>query len=141
MENLDTLLLDSIKRYENILALFATFSTETESNNPATLHTRGTTLLQLQEEAALADADLAIALQEMSSTLSSNQLAAHPLLNKRKDIMQQVLDNNRSLLTTINSIKSLLAHEIKELQSGRTALTGYRQTTSSSNGGILNDSL
>lgn len=140
MENIDTLLLASIRRYENILALFATFSTETD-NNPATLHMRGTTLLQLQEEAALADADLAIILLEMSSTLPSAQLAAHPLLNKRKDIMQQVLDNNRSLLATINNIKSLLAHEIKELQSGRTALSGYRQTTSSSNGGILNDSL
>ncbi|MBU1986353.1 MAG: hypothetical protein KJ846_03900 [Proteobacteria bacterium] len=52
--------------------------------------------------------------------------------------MRQILTHNRSLLSVINNIKSLLAHDIKAIQGGRTALNGYRQTTSSQNGGILN---
>jgi hypothetical protein len=139
MDNLDFLLLNSIRRYEDILALFVNFTADTWCNDPETLHNKGIIILQEQDKTALADADLIAILHEMSSTVPE-QLVDHPLLNKRKDIMQQVLDHNRLLLTTINNIKSLLTHEIRELQSGHTAMTGYHQILSSFNGGIINDS-
>jgi hypothetical protein len=136
MSDLDTLLQGSVKRYENILTLFAAINSERGDNNPATLHVRGMEILQLQEQAALADHILITTIQEMNPAWSD-----HPLLSKRQDIMHQILVHTRSLLSATNNIKSLLAHEIKEIQGGRAALNGYqRQATPSQNGGILNDS-
>lgn len=136
ISDLDALLLGSVRRYEDILTLFAAINGDVGGNNPVTLDSSGTELLQLQEQAALADCNLVATLQEIQVDVS-----AHPLLGKRQDIMQQILKHNLSLLSTVNNIKSLLAHEIKETQGGRAALNGYRQTTSSQNGGILKGSL
>ena len=135
-EEVDALILSSIRRYEDILTLFTTINSETGDNNPATLHARGMEILQLQEQAALADHPLITMLQETNPAWLD-----HPLLSKRQDIMHQILNHTRSLLSTTNNIKSLLAHEIKGIQSGRAALNGYqRQATPFQNGGILNDS-
>jgi hypothetical protein len=136
MGKLDALLLSSVRRYEDILTLFAAINSDIGGKNPATLELRGTELLQLQEQAALADRDLIATLQEKNIDES-----AHPLLNKRQDIMQQILHHNRSLLTTVSNIKSLLAHEIKEMQGGRAALHGYCQSTPARNGDIFKGSL
>ncbi|MDO9042920.1 MAG: hypothetical protein Q7U64_11355 [Desulfocapsaceae bacterium] len=136
-EEIDTLLQRSIKRYENILTLFTAINSETGDNNPATLHARGMEILQLQEQAALADHTLIMTMQETNPAWLNH----FSLLSKRQDIMHQILIHTHSLLSTTNNIKSLLAHEIKEIQGGRAALNGYqRQATPSQNGGILNDS-
>ena len=132
----DNLLQTSVKRYEDILTLFAAINSDVSGKNPPTLEQKGTELLQLQEQAALADHDLIATLQEMHTDGSD-----HPLLNKRQDLMQQILLHNRSLLTTVSNIKSLLAHEIKEMQGGRAALHGYCQSTPGRNGDIFKGSL
>ena len=135
-EAIDTLLQCSITRYENILTLLAAINNETGNNNPATLHARGMEILQFQEQAALADHDLMTTIQEMNPACLN-----HHLLSRRQDIMRQILTHTRSLLSTTTNIKSLLAHEIKEIQGGRAALNGYqRQATSFQNGGVINDS-
>lgn len=134
---LDTLLHCSVKRYEDILALFSAINNEGGGNNAATLDRRGTEVLQLQEQAALADQDLVAAIMQDMPLPGP----AHLLLDKRRDIIQQILRHNRLLLTTISNIKSLLAHEIKEAQGGRAALNGYRQINPSQNGGLLKGSL
>ena len=132
---LDALLLCSVRSYEDILTLFAAINSELGDNSPATLESRGEELLHLQEKAALADHALVATMQAMHPAGSD-----HPLMARRQDIMLQILSHNRSLISTINTIKSLLAHEIKEMQGGRVALNGYRQTaTPSQSGGILND--
>ncbi len=136
MEEVDALILSSIRRYEDILTLFIAINSEVGDNNPATLHAGGMDILQLQEQAALADHTLITMMQEMNPIFLD-----HPLLSKRQDIMHQILTQNRSLLSATNNIKSLLAHEIREIQGGRAALNGYqRQINPSQNGGILNDS-
>lgn len=135
---LDTLLLCSIGRYEEILTLFETLNSDAGDKSPATLDSRGSEVLQLQAQATLADQELITILSELDPAESA-QLAAHSLMAQRHEIMQRILVQNRSLLSGIKNIQSLLAHEIKEIQGGRTALNGYRQTTSSQNGGILND--
>ncbi|MFH2123526.1 MAG: hypothetical protein ABIJ50_08620 [Pseudomonadota bacterium] len=137
LEKLDILLLDSILRYEDILALLVAGTNDQGGNDPATLEIRGTAILQLQEQAALADHDLIATLTGMEAPLPAH-LSSHPLMIRRRNLMQQVLTHSRSLLSALTNIKSLLAHEIKEMQGGRVALNGYRQTTSSQNGGILN---
>jgi hypothetical protein len=136
-DELDTLLQCSITRYENILTLFTAINSEVGDKNPATLHARGTEILLLQEQAALADHTLITTIQETNPAWHDH----FSLLAKRQDIMRQILIHTHSLLSTTSNIKSLLAHEIKEIQGGRAALNGYqRQTTPSQNGGILNDS-
>jgi hypothetical protein len=136
-EEIDTLLQCSIKRYEDILTLFTEINSETGDKNPATLHARGMEILLLQEQAALADHTLITTMQETNPARHDH----FSLLAKRQDIMRQILNHTHSLLSTANNIKSLLAHEIKEIQGGRVALSGYQQqATSSQNGGIVNDS-
>ena len=130
------LLQSSIIRYEEILALFIAINSESGNKNAETLDIWGTELLQLQEQAELADQLLMTALEENSPPAS-----ALPLLEKRLEILRQVFAHNRALFSTATNIKSLLTHEIKEMQGGRAALNGYRQTTTSQNGGILNNSL
>ena len=135
-EEINTLLQRSIKRYEDILSLFTAINSDAGDNNPATFQARGMEILQLQEHAALADNTLIATIQAMNPDWLDR-----PLLSKRQDIMRQIFTHTHSLLSASNNIKSLLAHEIKELQGGRAALTGYqRQTHISQNGGILNDS-
>lgn len=135
MEELNALLLASIQRQKDIITLFEAINGERGDKDPATLEGRGKEILLVQEQAALADLDLIALIKEMGPALS-----VHPLMEQRRDLMHQILAHNRSLLATINTIKSLLAHEIKEMQGGRVALNGYRQTSPYQNGGIVNDS-
>jgi hypothetical protein len=132
----NSLLQSSVKRYEDILSLFTAISSETGDSNLETLHAGGMELVQLQEQAALADQLLISMMQEMAPDRLN-----HSLLAKRQDVIHKILTHNRSLLSTAKNIKSLLAHDLKEIQGGRTALSGYqRQTNPVLNGGILNDS-
>jgi hypothetical protein len=135
-EVIAALLQSSITHYEEMLSLFIAINSESGNKNAETLDIWGTELLQLQEQAELADQLLMTALEEISPPASTL-----PLLEKRLEIMRQVLTHNRALLSTATNIQSLLTHEIKEMQGGRAALNGYRQTTTSQNGGILNNSL
>lgn len=135
-KEVDTLLQCSIKRYEYILTLFAAINSNSGDNNLATLDIKGTEILQLQEQAALADHTLITKMKEMHPAWLD-----HSLLSKRQDIMHQILTHTHSLLSAANNIRSLLAHELKEIQDGQAALNGYhRQTNPSQYGGIINDS-
>jgi len=133
----EALIHSSIRRYEEILALFTTINGVGGDTRPVTLEAAGTELLHLQEQAALADRDLINALQERTTFDGSEK----PLIARRLAIIQQILQHNRLLLTTVGNIKSLLAHEIKQAQGGQAALSGYRQTNLLQNGGILRGSL
>ena len=137
MGEVNALILGSVRQYEDILALFAAINSDSGDNNPATLESRGTEIMQMQEQAALTDQALVATMHGMDPARTA-QFSAHSLLEKRQDLMRRILIHNRSLLSTINNIKSLLAHEIKEMQDGRVALNGYSQVPSQ-NGGILND--
>lgn len=139
MNDLNFLLAASIQHYEDLVAMFEVINHDKESCNPATLQDRSTEILQLQAEIALADDDLMVAMQatNLDSTVLSVQ---YPLIEKWQELMHQAFIHNRSLLETIQNLQSLLAHEIKEMQGCRAALHGYRQTTTSQQGSILNAS-
>lgn len=135
-EEFDTQLRCSVKLYEDILTLFTAINSEKGDNSPEILEARGMAIVQLQEQAALADQALITTMQGMNPAWFD-----HPLLSRRQDIMHQILGHNRLLLSATKNIKSLLAHELKQLQGGRAALNGYHcQLNPSQNGGILNDS-
>lgn len=135
-DKIAALLRSSITRYEEILALFIAINNESGNKNAEALNVLGTEVLQRQEQAEFADQLLMTALEETAPPAS-----ALPLLENRLKIMRQIFTHNQTLSATANNIKSLIAHEIKEMQGGRAALNGYRQTTTSQNGGILNNSL
>jgi len=139
MNDLNALLSASILHYEALLAMFEAINNDKGNANPAILQTRCADLLQLHEEIILADEAVSAAMQAASSTPVSLSLE-HPLIERRQTLMRQAFSHNRSLLATIQNIQSLLAHEIKGMQGGRAALSGYRQTTSSHQGSILNAS-
>jgi hypothetical protein len=135
-EGIAALLQSSIIRYEEILALFVAINNASGNKNGEALNILGTEILQRQEQAKLADQLLMAALEDTAPPAE-----ALPLLEKRVEVMRQILTHNQALVSTANNIKSLIAHEIKEMQGGRAALNGYRQATTSQNGGILNNSL
>jgi len=139
MKDLNTLFTESIRRHEDILAMFETINHARAGCNPTTLHAGCTELLHLQEQVALADSELSDTMEKISPDST-----AHPvdfvLVEQRKEIMRQIYIHNRSLLASIQNIQSLLAHEIKEMQGGRTAMNGYRQAIASRQGSILNES-
>lgn len=127
----------SIHRYEAILHLFEGLANRTDKD-PAILSAKGAEILLLQENAAQADEELLETLRYLAGTLT----VFSPLLTKRQELMQAILNQNQNFQATLQGIKSFLAHEIKEIQGGRTALNGYhRQATSSTNGGIINGAL
>lgn len=138
MNDLNALLSTSIQHYEDILALFATINHDKGSYDPATLHAKSMELLALQKEIANGDETLVAAMNNISPD-APDQPVDYSLIEKRKELMRQIYIHNRSLLSTIQNIQSLLTHEIKEMQDGRTALNGYRRTSSTRHGSILND--
>jgi hypothetical protein len=139
MNELNALLSASIEHYEALLAMFETINDDKENADQSTLQTRCTELLRLQGELALADGALGIAMQSENSAPVDLSLD-NPLITRRQTLMGQAFTHNRSLLATIHNIQSLLVHEMKEIQCGRAALNGYRQTTSTQQGSILNAS-
>ena len=132
----EALLHSSIRRYEQILDLFIAINGDGGDSTSTSLDEKGTELLHLQEQAALADGDLLAAMVEQGPVEGE-----YLLLDRRRQLMQQILQHNRALLTTADNIKSLLAHEIKEAQGGRTAINGYRQHNPGANGALLRRSL
>lgn len=139
MNDLNFLLAASIQHYEDLVAMFEVINHDKGSCNPATLQARSTELLQLQAELALADEALTVAMQAKNAAPEALSVR-YPLIEKRQELMRQAFIHNRSLVATIQNLQSLLAHEIKEMQGGRAALHGYRQTTTSQQGSILNAS-
>lgn len=127
----------SIQRYEDILVLFKSINNNLEDKSTASLPTKGTVIFQLQEKATLADQELISTLKKMDTTISTH-FSAHQLINRRQELIGQILTQNRSLLSVVKNIKSLLTHEIQQIQGGRTALKGYHKTTSSQNKTIVN---
>lgn len=55
-----------------------------------------------------------------------DELAPHPLFEKRLKIISEVKQMNDLLLPKISGIMSLISHEIGELKGGRNAISGYR---------------
>lgn len=139
MKDLNALFTESIQHYEDILAMFETINHDQGSYNPTTLHARSTELLHLQEQVVLADRELSDSMARIDPDSTDHPLDV-VLVEKRKEIMHQIYIHNRSLLASIQNIQSLLAHEIKEMQGGRTAMNGYRQAIISQQGSILNES-
>jgi len=139
MNDLNFLLAASIQHYEDLIVMFKSINHDKGSCNPATLQARSTELLQKQEELGQADKALTIAMQATNADPDALSVQ-YPLIEKRQELMRQAFIHNRSLLATIQNLQSLLAHEIKEMQGGRAALHGYRQTTTSQQGSILNAS-
>lgn len=52
------------------------------------------------------------------------------LLDERKELLEKLIKKNREVTRQIESVKSLLAEEMKKIKSGHLALSGYRQQTS-----------
>jgi hypothetical protein len=139
MNDLNSLLTASIQHYEDLIAMFEAINHDKGSCNPTTLQARITELLQKQEELGQADNALTVEMQATNVDLDLLSVQ-YPLMEKRQELMRQAFIHNRSLVATIQNLQSLLAHEIKEMQGGRAALHGYRQTTTSQQGSILNAS-
>ncbi|MBN2644190.1 MAG: hypothetical protein JXR59_01805 [Desulfuromonadaceae bacterium] len=86
-----------------------------------TLWTEIEHFLDLQRKAEAEDVGLLPLLKSVKESAPQ-----HPLIVQRQEVLDEILKVNRLLLPKINGMMALVSHELKELRSGRTVISGYR---------------
>ncbi len=91
--------------------------------DPVALQDFSIALNELQEQAI--DLDRIISAQ--LNALASKSVPIQALTEKRALLVSEILLLNQRITAKASGAKSLIAHEIGQLRTGRTALSGYRQ--------------
>ncbi|MBW2185941.1 MAG: hypothetical protein JRG71_05915 [Deltaproteobacteria bacterium] len=113
----------SIEQYQGILAHLQLLSNSlTASDNDFQQHVND--LASKQAQAREHD-EILVGLLRGSAPLVKD----HPLYQKRKDLIKEVLELNHLLLPKINGMMALVSHELADLKNGRIVLGGYKQNT------------
>ena len=82
-----------------------------------------TLLTEMQAQASVTDQ---LVISHLTGEEAGNG-SAKKLVSERATLINEVLLLNRSVMIKAMGVKSLLAHEIGTLRSGKSALNGYRQ--------------
>ncbi|MFH0781247.1 MAG: hypothetical protein V2B20_04740 [Pseudomonadota bacterium] len=121
MQQIETGLRDSINYYTRILALLQNIDGRVGTASQDELTEMNESLKELQAPATQRDQWLLEHLQKVP--LKSEFLSS--LLEKRDTLVKEVLRLNGRLTAKAMGVKSLLAHEIKTLRNGLSAIKGY----------------
>ncbi|TKB10261.1 hypothetical protein [Desulforhopalus sp. IMCC35007] len=116
--------------------LIVTLKQSLKGSKPAILIAGGKKLQSLQSEIELLDIEIDKRLKSGPPLLEQER----QILVSKKELQQEILQLNRTLLTEVKNIKSTLAGEMASLKRGRTALKGYGHKSSAS-GKVINKSL
>lgn len=123
VKQVEAKLIQSITQYERILEYMRKLENEVGTASHQALTKSNETLVELQNSAAEFEQDLflnLLALPDKSASL-------HVLMDTRQQLLQDILSLNQRIVTKTSQIKSFIAHEIKKLLSGRSAMNGYKQ--------------
>jgi chromosome segregation ATPase len=123
IEQLESQLKYSISYYGRILALLQSIDEEIGTASRDGLLNMSATLAELQGQATRLDQAIAT---HLSKVPAKNE-HVRSLLNKREDVIKEILILNRNISAKAMGVKSLLAHEMSTLRNGLSALSGYRQ--------------
>ncbi len=123
MQQFEALLSQSIHEYAEILEFLQKMDEEIGTASPEGLLELGESLAQLQNHAAETDQVLLMQLSKHSALAETMQ----PLLDRREQIMKEILFLNGRITEKASGVKSLIAHEMEKLRTGLSALNGYKQ--------------
>ena len=85
---------------------------------------------------AIQEADAALMALPSRPEAESGRMAA--LLAKRRHVMDEVLSLHKKAIAQAESIKSLLAHDLAAMRTGRQVLNGYAPPGQDGSGSIIN---
>jgi len=112
----------SIKQYRVIIAHARHLESLLQDADPAALQTYTERLQQLQDEAGVNDERVF----ELYAA-DSEYWKQHPLFIERNELLEQIVELNHLLLPRIRGIMAVIASELAQIKSGRTAFAGYHR--------------
>ena len=123
MQELETMLSQSIQQYECIRDFLRNMDEEVGNADPVTLQNFSDSLHELQAEAMQIDQVL---LAQLNKKTKKNEPIQN-LIARRELLQQEILLLNTRITEKVSRVKSLIAHEMKKLSKGLSALSGYKQ--------------
>ena len=115
----------SIEQYQVIIAHARHLESLLQKADPEALQHYTERLQQLQDEAGINDERVF----EYYSA-DSEYWKQHPLFIERKELLEQIVELNQLLLPKIRGIMAVVASELAQIKSGRTAVAGYHRPVS-----------
>lgn len=129
-ENCSNLLTESNRLYTQMLTLLGELDNSPEAGSELQLAQRNSACSDLQGRIQAVEAELGAALR----TVAPEEPGLAHLLAERQDLMHRVYAVNRTALSKVEAVKSLLADEIRKCTTGHAALQGYRRSENSHGG-------
>ena len=120
---LEAALKSSIELYSRMTALLRSIEEDLGTASQEALQQMNTLLTEMQAQASVTDQ---LVISHLTGEEAGNG-SAKKLVSERATLINEVLLLNRSVMIKAMGVKSLLAHEIGTLRSGKSALNGYRQ--------------
>ncbi len=112
----------SIKQYRVIIAHARHLESLLQKADPAALQAYTEQLQRLQDDAGVNDERVF----ELYAA-DSEYWKQHPLFIERNELLEQIVELNHLLLPRIRGIMAVIASELAQIKSGRTAVTGYHR--------------
>lgn len=118
----DALLVKSIDIYQDICTLYYNLQGDLSDQSTTKVHQTLETLNSRFQDAQDIDYQIAVCIdigQDLPVSTTS-------LLRKREEMLQKLFQANRDTKNRVESVKSLLGHEIATMSTNRTAIKGYK---------------
>ena len=128
MTDINEAALSSIENYRRIEQIYSSMLSSSLEAAAIDIDQKVEDLADLFREVSRTDS-LLIKLVNNNSTLTDT---THTLLHQHGQILNQVHKQNQSLAVKANSVKSLLHHELSKINTGRSAINGYKPISTES---------
>ncbi|MBU1568836.1 MAG: hypothetical protein KJ630_24825 [Proteobacteria bacterium] len=122
-QQLEPILTLSIRQYEDIHDFLQKMDKEIGTASPDDLLESNLSLAYLQSQATEADQVLLPQLSKHSVHTETSQ----QLIDKREQILKEILLLNEGITKKALGVNSLITHEMEKLRNGISALSGYRR--------------
>ncbi len=132
--HLHSLLQTSINEYTDILALMGTIIEPGMNNRIDDLNLTGKAILEKQQHAFHTDKKIMEFLKESPESCRQDGI------EERAELIHEVIQLNKQILPKLESVKSLISSELRQIKNGRSAMKGY-QSTEDKNGRNVNNML
>ncbi len=119
---MEVILKQSIEQYRVIIAHARHLESLLQKADPESLQHYTERLQQLQDEASENDERVFKLYAD-----NSEYWKQHPLFIERKELLEQIVQLNHLLLPRIRGIMAVIASELAQIKSGRTAVAGYHR--------------
>ena len=124
MQRAESALLQSVQHYEGVLKFMGQMDQDMGTADPVTLQNFCISLQEFQEQAMQCDRQISALMR--GKFLETESIQA--LTRKRAFLLKEILLLNERITAKATGVKSLLAHELRVLRTGHSALSGYSQS-------------